>query len=187
MLRAGPSACPLIMPTACTELGIPAKPNRTFTEPIVPFRLAAWRLLTAALRVIVLAGSAGAQPPPGSIVVRDEFASSRSYRTRRCRFWTTMDGILWRSRRNGRARGTRGILHSVCARCGRGNQPHLRASRATDRRILAVEFPGCSGDAARFVGGFELLRTEPPEVAVTSRSIVEGIDVVTRHIICTVY
>ena len=31
---------------------------------------------------------------------------------------------------------------------------------------------------ARFVGRFELLRTEPPEVAVTSCSIVEGIDVV---------
>lgn len=33
---------------------------------------------------------------------------------------------------------------------------------------------------ARFVGRFELLRTEPSEVAVTSRSIVEGIDVVSH-------
>jgi hypothetical protein len=32
--------------------------------------------------------------------------------------------------------------------------------------------------AARFVGRFELLRTEPSEVAVTSRSVVEGIEVV---------
>jgi hypothetical protein len=30
------------------------------------------------------------------------------------------------------------------------------------------------------VGRFELLRTEPSEVAVTSRSIVEGLDVVTH-------
>jgi len=33
---------------------------------------------------------------------------------------------------------------------------------------------------ARFVGRFELLRTEPPKMAVTSRSIVEGIDVVSH-------
>jgi hypothetical protein len=33
---------------------------------------------------------------------------------------------------------------------------------------------------ARFVGRFELLRTEPSEVAMTSRSIVEGIDVVSH-------
>jgi hypothetical protein len=33
---------------------------------------------------------------------------------------------------------------------------------------------------ARFVGRFDLLRTEPSEVAVTSRSIVEGIDVVSH-------
>ena len=31
---------------------------------------------------------------------------------------------------------------------------------------------------ARVMGGFELLWTEPSEVAVTSRSIVEGVDVV---------
>lgn len=48
----------------------------------------------------------------------------------------------------------------------------------------ALEFPGFSGDAAgAFVGRFELLWTEPSEVAVTSRSIVEGIDVVS-HIAC---
>jgi hypothetical protein len=33
---------------------------------------------------------------------------------------------------------------------------------------------------ARFMGRFELLRTEPSEVAVTSRSIVEGIYVVSH-------
>jgi hypothetical protein len=33
---------------------------------------------------------------------------------------------------------------------------------------------------ARFMGRFESLRTEPSEVAVTSRSIVEGIDVVSH-------
>src|SRR5262245_31103252 len=58
---------------------------------------------------------------------------------------------------------------------------HQLATHAAVRSCLGwssqdlVETP-----PARFMGRFELLGTEPSQVAVTSRSIVEGIDVVSH-------